>query len=266
MEGLKIMDVTLENLDDLIYLCIPPDRRRDPPFVRGAEMKRRWAAQAIEKYGSIAKLAYLDSKPVGLIQYQLNPKERVVEISCIFVPDEKNHKKGIGRSLLKTLIEDVKNMKVSSDNDSFLALVTWAFEVPSFYPQHKFYQKMGFKRVKRDNPYWLYFPLRRGYVYTAAEERFIPQKEDKGKALIFYDPSCPFCIYFAERIEESIKEVAPDIPVRLINMFEEPEEVKKRGKVPYCVVNGKPIGTFFEDKEKFQNEVTEALGDSAVPS
>jgi len=45
----------------------------------------------------------------------------------------------------------------------------------------------------------------------------------------------------------------------MINMFEEAEEVEKRGQVPYCAVNGKPIMAFFMDKENFQREVREAL-------
>jgi len=45
----------------------------------------------------------------------------------------------------------------------------------------------------------------------------------------------------------------------MINMFEEYEEVKKRGQVPYCAVNGKPITASFIDKENFQKEVRKAL-------
>jgi len=258
MEGLKILDVTLENVDDLIDLCIPPERRDDPLLVEGKRMKKRWAAQALEKYGKIAKLAYLDSKPVGLIQYKPDREERLVEISCIFVPEKKNLRKGIGSSLLKSLIEDVKKTGETLDED-FLALVTWAFQVPGFYPQHEFYLKMGFKKVKGDDPFLLYYPLKERYVHKIKETGFIPQEEDTGKALIFYDPSCPFCIYFSEKIKESIREVAPNMPVRMINMFEEPEEVKKRGRVPYCAVNGKPIESFFMDKENFQKEVKKAI-------
>ena len=46
----------------------------------------------------------------------------------------------------------------------------------------------------------------------------------------------------------------------MVNKFEEIEEVKKRGQVPSCAVNGKPIETFFMDKENFQKEVKRALG------
>jgi len=72
-----------------------------------------------------------------------------------------------------------------------------------------------------------------------------PKRRIRGKALIFYGPSCPFCIYFAEQIKKAIREVASEIPIRMINMFRERGEVEKRGQVPYCAVDGKPIKAFF---------------------
>jgi N-acetylglutamate synthase-like GNAT family acetyltransferase len=260
MEKLEIRNVNLESIDDLINVCIPPDKKEHPLFVEGMNAKKRWAIKVIEKYGTIAKLAYFNSEPVGLIQYQPNLEERLVEIGCIFVPEEKNLRKGIGKSLLEALMEDMKEPKPLFNDDIPLAFVTWAFEVPGWYPQHKFYQRMGFKRVKEDDPFLLYYPLKKGHVYRPKERKFIPQEEDREKALIFYDPSCPFCIYFSESIKKSIREVAPDIPIRMINKFEESEEVEKRGQVPSCAVNGKPIETFFMDKENFQKEVKRASG------
>lgn len=41
----------------------------------------------------------------------------------------------------------------------------------------------------------------------------------------------------------------------MINMFEEQEEVEKRGQVPYCSVNEKPITAFFMDKENIQKRL-----------
>jgi GNAT superfamily N-acetyltransferase len=256
---LEIRDVGLENTNDLINLCIPQDKEYDPLFIKGMNVKRKWATQVIEKYGSVAKLAYLNSKPVGLIQYCPKLEEKLVEITCIFIPERENLRKGIGRSLLRALIEDMRKPRPIFNDDIPQALVTWAFQIPEWYPQHEFYQRIGFKRVREDDPFLLYYPLKNGYVYFPEEERFIPQEEDEGMALIFYDPSCPFAIYFLEKIKESIREVAPDIPIRAINKSEEWEEVKKRGQVPFCVINKKPIRSFFMDKENFQKEVKKAL-------
>jgi hypothetical protein len=47
----------------------------------------------------------------------------------------------------------------------------------------------------------------------------------------------------------------------MINQFDESEEVEKRGKIFPCIVNQKPIESFFLDKENFQREVKEALKD-----
>ena len=258
-EKLTIRNVNSENIDQLISLCISPDKKDDPLFLKGMNVKKKWATQAIKRYGYIAKLAYLDSKPVGLVQYQPNSEGRLVEIGCIFVPEKENLRKGIGESLLGALIQEMKKPQQAFNNNVPLAFVTWAFQVPGRYPQHEFYQKMGFKKAKEDDPFLLYYPIKKGYVYRPKDKKFIPQKEDRGKAIIFYDPSCPFSIYFSEKIKESVREVAPDIPIRMVNKFEEIEEVKKRGQVPACAVNGKPIKTFFADKENFQKEVKGAI-------
>ena len=260
MEKLEIREINLESIDDLINLCIPPDKKNDPLFVEGMDAKKKWAIKTLEKYGTIAKLAYLNSEPVGLIQYHPNPEERIVEIGCIFVPEEKNLRKGIGKSLLEALMKEMKEPKPAFNNDIPLAFATRAFEAPGWYPQHKFYQRMGFKQVRADDPFLLYYPLKKGYVYRSKDKKFIPQEEDREKALIFYDPSCPFCIYFSAKMKELIAEVAPNIPISMINKFEQSKEVEKRGQVPSCVVDGKPIETFFMDKESFQKEVKSPLG------
>ena len=97
IEELEIRDVDLGNVDDLINLCIPSERRDDPLLLEGIRVKRRWAAQAIERYGNIGKIAYLNSEPAGLIQYQPKIEEKLVEIACIFVPEEENLRKGTGK-------------------------------------------------------------------------------------------------------------------------------------------------------------------------
>jgi len=98
---LKIENVNMEKIDSLIYLCIPPERRNNSFFIKGMNVKRVWASKLLERFGDIAKIAYLGSKPVGLIQYQPKPEEELVEITCIFVPDRQDQRKGIGTSLWK---------------------------------------------------------------------------------------------------------------------------------------------------------------------
>lgn len=258
MDGFEIRDVDVQNIDDLINLCVPPDKRMDPLFIKGVEEKKRWALVMLKKFGSFAKIAYMENKPVGMIQFVPKIDEKVVEITCIFVPDKNYQRRGVGKKLLKELIDEMREPKEWFKNEPPLALVTHAFAVPGFYPQHEFFTRMGFKRVREDNPFLLYYPMRENYVYKPRED-YIPQREDVGKVLIFYDASCPFCIYFNEKIKNLIREVDPDIPIRIVNMLIEEEEVKKRGKVPFCIVNTHPIKTSFFEKEKFQKEVKEAI-------
>lgn len=259
MEFCKIKDVESEEIDALIGLCIPPERRNFPTLLKGAEAKRRWAEKSIEMFGGIAKIAYLDDSPAGLIQYQPKLEEKVLEITCIFVPEMQNQRQGVGKALLNALMEDAKKPKPYFGDAPPLALVTWAFGVPGYFPQNMFYLKMGFKKVTENNPFLLYYPFKEGYVYQPKTGSFTPQPEDKGKALVFYDPSCPFCMYFTEQVKAVISEAAPNLPIRVINMFEEHDEVKRRGQAPLCAVNGKPITAFFLDKNGFQREVMEAL-------
>ncbi len=260
MERLRIKDVARENIDDLIQLCVPPNKRDDPLFIQGMRVKKKWASQVIGRYGSIAKLAYLNSRPVGMIQYLPHPEEKLIRIRCVFVPRKENLRKGVGTSLWKALAECSRNASPYFQNETPLAIVVYAFEVSGAYPQHEFFGRMGFRRAKGDDPHLLYYPVEDGFAYSPAATEFIPQEEDKGKAIVFLDPSCPFCMYFSEEIKKSITSIAPEIPIRMIDEFEEAEEVRKRGRVPFCVVNKKPIESFFMDKKNFQREVKEALG------
>jgi len=43
-----------------------------------------------------------------MIQYQPKPDEKLVEITCIFVPNKENLRKGIGKTLLKSLLDDMR--------------------------------------------------------------------------------------------------------------------------------------------------------------
>lgn len=85
-----------------------------------------------------------------------------------------------------------------------------------------------------------------------------PLTEDRNKAIIFYGPICEFSYSFAKRVEELIKEVAPDIEIEMVNGWDKPEESIKR-KNWWLIVNAKPILTFFMETEKFKEEVRQAI-------
>ena len=156
------------------------------------------------------------------------------------------------------MIRDMRKPKFYFDNKPPRALVVWAFDVPGYFPQSRFFEKMGFKRASAGGPL-LYYPLEKGYRYLPKERRYIPQEEDKGKVLLFYEPSCPFCIYFIGQKKRVIREVAPNIPIETINILDKPEEFERRGGAYHCIVNMKPIKSSIINKEKFREEVIKAL-------
>jgi predicted GNAT family acetyltransferase len=246
---------------DLINLCIPSEHKDDPLFIEGYKLKKKWVEQNIKKYGSIAKLAYSDSNPVGMIQYLPDTSERIIKITCIFVPEKEHHRRGVGTALLESLIEDMQKSKLYFFNRPPLALVTHTFDVSGWFSQQKFFTDGGFQKVSNKDPFILYYPLQKGFVYTPVYKNYIPQTEDAGKAIIFVDPSCPFCVRFTENIKNLIEEAVPQIPIRIINQFDEPEEFEKRGKISFCIVNGKPIKSFFTERYTFLKEVKNAFLD-----
>ncbi|MCX8183955.1 MAG: GNAT family N-acetyltransferase [Crenarchaeota archaeon] len=264
-EDIRIVEAAESNLDDLCRLCIPPERQADPSFMKGVELKKIWARDIIKQWGSVAKIAYLEGTPAGLIQYIPVLEEMVVYITCIFVPHREHWRRGVGRRLLTSLIEDMRNPKSWFSGESPSALVTRPFpgEKPGQYPARSFFRDMGFKQVGED-PSLLYYPLKHGFVYRPVEQKkpiYIHQEDDRGKVVIMYNPS--FCLWsyvFLKRSEQEIREAVQSLHVRWINSWEEPIEAKKRGISEGIIVNGRLISSFMlDDREAFIKEVLAAL-------
>jgi GNAT superfamily N-acetyltransferase len=268
MDRIDIKDVAQENLEDLCWLCVPPQRRDSPDFVRGVDEKRRWTAEMLSKWGPFARLAYEAEAPVGMIQFRPVPEERVVHIDCTFVPREECLRKGIATRLLSSLIDDAGQPMRWFDNKPALALVTRTFpgEMPPHYGARGFFSRRGFGQIGAD-PDHMYYPLTVGYVYRPPDKKevgYIPQDEDRGKAVIICGPNgCPFTYpYFLRTMEKHIREINPGTPIRWIDSSEEPSELTKRNvHVGDCIVNASPVKSFVLNKEGFQREVRDLLGD-----
>jgi len=238
--------------------------RGDPFFIRGMEEKRKWALDMLKRWGPFAKLAYVGSSAVGLIQYKPHTSEKVVYIYCIYVPEKQYWRMGIAKKLLSSLVEAMMKPQRWFNNESALALTVKTFpgEQPGQYPARLFFTKMGFKQVG-DDPDFLYLPLKEGFIYKPVAEKqveYIPQDEDRGRVLIIYGPSsCPFSYIFLKRAEQAMEALAPGVPIRWMNWAEEPEEAERRGNVEGFIVNARYIRSFVLNKEAFQKEVMDAL-------
>jgi GNAT superfamily N-acetyltransferase len=249
---------------------VPLERKSDPVFVRGVELKKIWAGDMLKRWGSVAKIAYVGESPAGLIQYTPVPDEMVVRIICIFVPYREHWRKGIGRRLLTSLIEDMRSPKSWFGGKPPSALVTKPFpgEKPGQYPARNFFVDMGFKQVEED-PSLLYYPLKHGFVYRPVERRrpnYVPQEDDKGKVVIIYSPSfCPWSYLFLKKSGQEIGKAVQGVHIRWINSSEEPTEAEKRGISEGVIVNGRLISSFIlDDREAFINEVLTALRKSRL--
>ena len=66
--------------------------------------KKEWAIESLKRFGSIAKIAYLGSRPAGLIQYESRPKERVYGDNVYICSRQTKSEKCIGKALLKKCI------------------------------------------------------------------------------------------------------------------------------------------------------------------
>ncbi|MEM3712933.1 MAG: GNAT family N-acetyltransferase [Thermoproteota archaeon] len=264
-EGVRIIEVSEDNVDDLCFLCIPSERLDDPSFMKGVELKRTWVKNMLRRWGSVAKVAYLEETPVGFIQYVPISDEKVVRITCIFVPSREHWRKGIGRRLLNSLIEDMRRPKEWFGGESSSALIARPFsgEKPGQYPARSFFKDMGFKQVE-DDPDLLYYPLKQGFSYQPVKKRestYLPQDDDRGKVVVMYAPSfCPFSYLFLKKAVQEIEKTVQGLHVRWINSWEEPAEAEKRGISEGLIVNSRLIRSFVLDKEAFIKEVLAALG------
>ena len=268
MDTIDIWDGTEEDMEDLCHVCVPSHKRDDPDWVKGVGEKTKWAIEMLHQWGSFAKLAHQGERPVGMIQFRPIPQDRVVHIDCVYVPPAECLRKGIATRLLSSLMEDVKKPMTWFDNKRPLGLVTKTFpgEGPGQYSAREFFTRKGFKRIGEDADH-LYYPLKAGFVYRPAEKKeakYIPQDEDRGRALIVCGPNgCPVTDpYVLKRMEKYIREIDPEVSIRWMDSSEEPEELRKRNVgVGACVVNARLIETFVLDKESFQKEVKESLAD-----
>jgi len=272
MDETSVVDVSESNLDDLCRVCVPAGKMQDPDWARGVAEKKAWAAEMLDRWGSFAKIAYLDDDPVGMIQYRPVLEERVVAIDCIYVPPGKSMRKGVASRLFASLMADVNRPMIWFDNRPPLALVVNTFEGGSHdqYTAREFFTRKGFIQIGRD-PDDLVYPLETGYVYQHVEEKvavYVPQEEDRGRAILVCGPNmCPATYpFFSKKMERYIQQVCPEVPIAWLDAAREPEEARKRRVGPGdCIVNARRIDTCVLDKEGFQREVKAALGQQETP-
>jgi len=265
----RIEDLNLSNIDDLIYVC-SKDKLQNPVHRKGIEIKKKWLRRILREVGPIAKIAYFNNEPVAQILYypeEIIPalefkRKQVICIHCIYNSRIKAQKRGIGKSLLRSLLEESqKPMKILNGKPCRF-IIAKSFDTGEFLPLPEFYKRMGFKQGVESSMWGgkiMYLEITDKYEPLPPIEEYKPLKEDRGRVIVFYSPICQFSYQFAYIASRTIKEIVPSVEVRMINKWEKPDEFIKR-KGNWLIVNAKPIKSSPLEKDRFVSEVIEALG------
>jgi hypothetical protein len=265
-EKARIENLQESNIEDLIYVC-SSKKLNDPIHQQGIQLKRQWLLKILEKYGSCAKIAYYNGKPVAQILYypeeadvtKTFKRQNVLVINCVYNPTPEAHKLGISTRLLQSVIQDAKQRRTCLGDRPCKFILAKAFNTGELLPMPEFYKKNSFLPTpERD---LLYLPIEGNYELTKPLGEYEQLLEDRNKAVIFYGAMCEFGYPFAKKIEGIIKEILPEIRIEMINEWQNPEESIKR-KNWWLIVNAKPIYTFFMETEKFKEEIKRAANQS----
>jgi len=262
LNQIEIQDIDENILGDLNGLCIPKEKVDDPFFIEGNFLWKKWMLKNMGKFGSIGKVAYLNSEIVGMIQYLPKPEHKIVEIKCTFVKKSKRNK-GIRKTLLEETIKEFEEPKPYFDDQKAKALVTLPYPSPRPIENADFYKENEFRQLSEDYEHLLYYPLTEDYVeyeYIIDPTNLPIDELDKNKALILCNTHCPYCVEEMVETFKKLRKLNSDIPVKLVVPFEEPEEFTCLFSMPLCVViNGKSIGFSIIDDNEFLERMRDAL-------
>jgi predicted GNAT family acetyltransferase len=120
---LRIDNLTESNINDLIYVC-SSKKLNDLIHQHGIKLKKKWLRTMLKEHGGVAKIAYLNDKPVAQILYYpeaadpTSPckRENVLIIMCTYNPNAEARGRGVGTKLLNSLVEDAKKRRTCLGN------------------------------------------------------------------------------------------------------------------------------------------------------
>ncbi len=265
-KSIKVVNIDKYNLEELEGLCIPDNKLDDPLFIEGNMLWKQWIRKNLNKYNSIGKIAYQGSGVVGSIHYIPKPKQKVVEIKCLFVK-ENGEEEEIKNILLKNTINDFKSSKIYFGNEPALGLVTYTFPFQRYSGQAEFFKENGFEQVSEENPYLLYYPINGDFDPELEYADFPVDDSDKDKVLILCNASCPFCVKDTIETLDKLRKLNMNMSLKIKIPFEETEELTHVYSMPTCIViNDKVVEFSIMDSDKFLKEIKEAIKSEGLVS
>ncbi|MCW4036385.1 MAG: GNAT family N-acetyltransferase [Candidatus Bathyarchaeota archaeon] len=258
--SLVVKDIQASTIDDAFRVC-SFNRLEDPLQQQGMEIKRRWLLDMLNDYGPCTKIAYLRERPVAQILFYpeeaapfiLPPREGVVVLSCAYNPFPEAQGKGAASALVKSLVEEARTGLRCLRGEPCSFIAAKPFDTGAELSLGDFYARCGFSGAEGE----MYMEIS-GKYRSRGETEYHPLPEDRGRALMFYDPMCEWGYGFAVRVRELIHDIEPELPFEMINSWERPEEFMRRGN-QVLIVNAAVIQSFWTDREAFRTEVEQAI-------
>lgn len=152
-----IRDLPEEDLDD--HPCFRYLRTTE----RTVTITKNWLRKVYSRFGPCVKVAYIDNKPVAMIQYA--PKDifphvnqpdahKTILIHCVYIANKKYVGKGIGRRLVEALINDLREPHPYLNGERFEKIEALAGKGrPGPAGPVEFFVKLGFKVIKNLGEY-----------------------------------------------------------------------------------------------------------------
>lgn len=255
---IEVRDIDKIGLDELDDLFFTEKKLGDPLIVEGNLVWKKWMRNNLEKYNSIGKVAYLDSKIVGIIQYIPKPEQKVVEIKWIFVDGPKSNE-DIKESLLKETIKEFKRPKSYFGHEKAKGLVTYFNSLLRSYKDENFYQKNGFRPLSEEDGNLLYYPLREDSNFLP-DSANLPVDESNGdEVLVLCNPINPYCLKEALDTLREVRKMAPNLSIKLFAIVDESKELNHAFSIPVSlVVNNSILDSSSIDSEDFLGELRSA--------
>jgi GNAT superfamily N-acetyltransferase len=264
MATISLQELRDDNIDDLIGVCSPLDPESDE-LKRGVETRREWLTDMLSKHGSIARIAYIEGKPVAQIMFYPERADPSVSgardystyLHCIYNPSKAHQRMGAGQSLMGAVIKQCR-AGVGSCRECRLIAADDS-NTGEGLSLTEFYRRFGFKeRFDEDGQaLWggttMHLVLSQP-VHTRPRLPFVSLQEDEGRAVIFYSPACQFSYVFAVKTARVISEIGPELKADIINRWQQPAEYLKRG-ARWAVVNGREVLGNPMDEAAFKQEL-----------
>ena len=260
MGAIIVRDISDSNIEDAFRVC-SHTKLGDSLQKEGFELRRFWIRDMIREYGTCIKVAYLDEKPVALLQFYpeeaaqflSKPRRGVVLLRCVYNPFEEARGKGASTALVKSLIEDCKGHPRFLRGEECSFIVSEPFNSGEGIPMEKFYTSNGFVRMGDEMIYKI-----SGEYASPSKPVWNPDHANREVVTIIYNPTCEYSYVFATHVRDAILSLYPELPVWLIDQWQKPEASLSLAN-QWLVVNGTPINSGLKEREAFDREVRQAV-------